>query len=224
MVKSYVAPFVLYLVGTMFVASLPEGYYPIGYATVVAIVTLVTIFLLFGRGVIRPHRHVWEGVAVGIIGIFAWIVISDWELERTIAKAFHLPLFLTPGKRVAYNPFEEMTQPWMVYSFIAVRLFGLAVLVPIVEEVFWRGFLSRWLVSEEWETVPLGTFTRFSFVYVSALFTLAHPEWFAAAFYAVLINWLFFWKKDLWPCIVAHSVSNLILGLYVITAEAWTFW
>ncbi len=112
----------------------------------------------------------------------------------------------------------------MIYSFIVIRMIGLAILVPLIEEVFWRGFLARWMIDEDWETIPLGTFNWNVFFYVTALFTLAHPEWFAAAVYAVLINTLFFWKKDLWPCIVAHAVSNFLLGVYVLTTRSWSLW
>jgi CAAX prenyl protease-like protein len=224
MTKNYVAPFVLYLLGTLFLGMLPEGWYPLGYAVVVVLVGVATWCLLRGQGIVQLHAGLWEGVAIGIIGIFAWIVISDFELERRLAQTLNLPSFLMPARRTAYNPFEELSQTWMVYVFTAFRLVGLAVLVPIVEEIFWRGFLSRWLIVEEWESVPLGKFTWFAFFFGSLLFTTAHPEWFAAFVYAAMINGLFYWKKDLWPCIVAHAVSNFILGVYVLTTASWSLW
>ena len=62
------------------------------------------------------------------------------------------------------------------------------------------------------------------FLIVILLFTVAHPEWLAAAVYCALLNGLFYWKKCLWCCIVAHSVSNLVLGAYILTTGAWWLW
>ncbi len=224
MAKNYVFPFVAYLVGTMLASSLPEGYYPLGYCVVAIALSIAIWFLWKDKAIFRPHWRVLEGIVVGVVGIVAWIYISDLQLERKIAELLHLPLFLHPPRREEFNPFDELSQPWMVYSFITIRMIGLAILVPLIEEVFWRGFLARWMIDEDWETIPLGTFTWPAFFYITALFTLAHPEWFAAAVYAVLINALFFWKKDLWPCIVAHAVSNLLLGIYVLTTSTWSLW
>ena len=109
-------------------------------------------------------------------------------------------------------------------GFIFIRMIGLAILVPAVEEVFWRGFLARWLVAEKWEEVPIGKFTVSSFLFVTILFTTAHPEWIAAFVYCSLLNGYLIWKKDLWSCVVAHGVSNLVLGVYVLVTAQYQLW
>jgi CAAX prenyl protease-like protein len=96
--------------------------------------------------------------------------------------------------------------------------------VPVVEELFWRGFLLRWVISANWEGHPVGIFTMRSFLWVVLLFTLAHPEWLAAAVYCALMNILLYWKKDLWLCIVAHSTSNLLLVFYILMTGSWELW
>ena len=63
-----------------------------------------------------------------------------------------------------------------------------------------------------------------SFLWIVMLFTLAHPEWFAASIYCILLNILLYWKKDLWLCIVAHGTSNLVLGIYVLLTGSWVLW
>jgi len=221
MAKPYVLPFVLYLLGTVAAAQWPEGY-PLAYAAVVVVVGAIAWRELRGRRIVVPHRRIGPAVLVGLIGIAGWIGLSALRLEQQIAAS--LPEWLRPAERAGFNPFEELSHPLAVWGFLAVRLIGLAVLVPVAEELFWRGFLLRWLVSAEWREVPLGRYTPWSFFAVTLLFTLAHPEWLAAALYCALLNGLIIWKKNLWDCIVAHSVSNLVLGIYVLSTGAWWLW
>jgi uncharacterized protein len=222
MTQNYVLPFVAYLFGATAIGVFGDGNYPIAYSGLVIVVGIVTWSMLWREQPVKPSWNIWEGIVFGLVGIAAWIYLSHLHLESYLTQFF--PKFLRPGARASYNPFEELSQPWMVYSFIVFRMIGLAVLVPIIEEVFWRGFLARWLIAEDWKAIPLGFFTLSSFFSIVGLFTLAHPEWLAAALYAILANLLLLWKKDLWPCIVMHSVSNFALGVYVLVYGAWALW
>ena len=103
-------------------------------------------------------------------------------------------------------------------------MLGLAVVVPLMEEVFWRGFLIRYLVNDDFESVPQGTYTPLSFWVVVLLFTLAHPELLAAAIWCAGINLVLYRTKNLWACIVAHAVTNLLLGVYILASGAWVLW
>jgi CAAX prenyl protease-like protein len=219
---AYVLPFVLYLLGTSFIARYGDEAYPVAYAVVVLLVGCAAILLLRGKRAFRIHASVFWGVFFGVVGIVLWILISELEIERRLTAG--LPDFMQPQERVGYNPFEVMGNSWQVWAFVAVRLLGIAVLVPIAEELFWRGFLLRWLIDPEWEKVPLGEFTWQSCLIVTLMFTLAHPEWLAAASYCLLINGLLYWKRDLWLCIIAHATSNLLLVIYVLNTEAWWLW
>ena len=221
MTKSYVLPFVLYLVGTSAAGQQAEWYAP-AYAAVVLLVGAAAWWLLRGRGIVVRHWRVADAVVVGLAGAALWIALSELRLEERIAV--HLPDWLRPGPRAGFNPLQQLPQPWIAWSFVGVRMLGLAILVPIVEELFWRGFLLRWLISADWEEVPLGRFSLTSFAGVTILFTLAHPEWLAAAVYCALLNGLMYWKKDLWRCIVAHAASNLGLGIYILATGAWWLW
>ena len=221
MAKAYIVPFVLYLVGSAVVASWPE-FFPLGYSAVVLVTGIVSWRLLFGRGILVPHAKITAGLLVGTAGIAAWIGLSELQLEQQLAS--FLPGWLRPAPRLGYNPREHISEPLFLWGFVGVRLFGLVILVPIAEELFWRGFLARWLKSPNWEQIPVGEFTAGSFLLVVLLFTLAHPEWLAAAVYCTMLNGLLIWKRDLWNCIVAHAVSNLLLAGYILTTGAWWLW
>jgi CAAX prenyl protease-like protein len=161
-------------------------------------------------------------VGAGILGIALWIWLSGLGAEQYLMG--FLPDWLRPEARAAYNPFQSLSDPFVCWGFVAIRMVGLAVVVPVAEEVFWRGFLMRWIISSDWENRPIGQFTLGSFFWVVGLFTLAHPEWLAAAVYCALLNGRLYWKRDLWNCVVAHGVSNLLLGIYVLSTGNWSLW
>ena len=222
MVKPYVVPLVAYLLGASLIGSLPIEYYAVGYSVMVVGVGIATWLLLRGQRIVVPHWRVAEAIVIGLVGITLWIVLCELQLESLVTK--HLPGWLRPASRVSFNPFEKLTANWEIYTFIVFRMIGLSLVVPVVEEVFWRGFLSRWLIGDDWDEIALGTFTWPAFWGVIGLFTLAHPEWLAAATYCALLSGLFYWKKDIWSCIVAHSVSNFAMGVYVLATGTWWLW
>jgi CAAX protease family protein len=221
MAKAFIVPFCLYLCGTAAISFWPDDF-PLGYLAVVLSVGWITWLLFRGRNIVVPHARIGAGVAVGILGIAAWVGLSELRLEQHLAA--HLPSWMRPQPRVGYNPHEHLSGSLAYWGFIAVRFVGLVIIVPIVEEVFWRGFLARWIKAPNWEQVPLGDFSAKSFLMVVLLFALAHPEWLAAACYCAMLNGLLIWKRDLWNCIVAHAVSNFLLGVYILKTEAWWLW
>ena len=221
MTHIYVTPFVLYVLGTA-AAAQSERFGPAGYAVTAVAAALVSWRLLRGTAILRPHGRLLAAGLVGIVGIVAWIGLSELHLED--ALWVYLPEWLRPGGRVGLNPFEAFATPAVAWAYVAIRLFGLTVAVPVAEELFWRGFLLRWVDGDDWERVPPGQFSGRSFLIVTVLFTLAHPEWFAAALYCVLLNGLMYWKRDLWVCVVAHAISNLLLGLYILVSGQWWLW
>lgn len=219
--RPYVIPFALYLLLTQIPLKFPACY-PWLYALCVTVVGLATIYLLRGKGLVRYHGNILPGILVGSIGIFLWIVLCNLHLEAAIMSYF--PDWMQPTPRAAFNPFQDIANPLGQWSFIATRILGMAVLVPFAEEIFWRGFLLRWVISPNWQQVEIGSYSVKSFCWVVLLFTLAHPEWFAAIVYCALLNLLLYWKRDLWNCIVAHGVSNLILAIYVLATGTWQLW
>lgn len=134
-----------------------------------------------------------------------------------------LPDWVVGTERSGFNPWAELPNG-LAAVFIAIRFIGLAVVVPLMEEVFWRGFLLRYLVDENFDRVPWGRVTPFSFIVVTLLFVAAHVEWSAALVWGAGINWLYARTGNLWACIIAHAVTNLLLGIYVLTFSAWQLW
>lgn len=221
-ILAYVLPFVLFMV-----LGAAEGweplkpYYPFVYTAKIAIV--LGSWCYFRRRYPAPSTAgLGWGILAGIVGVVVWIGLWKLNLERHIADI--LPSWLYSAERIGYDPFTAITSTGGAWAFIAVRLCGLALVVPLMEEVFWRGFLIRYLVKDDFESVPVGTFTPWSFSAVVVLFTLAHPELLAAAIWCAGINWVLYRTKNLWACITAHAVTNLLLGVYILATGSWALW
>ena len=125
-----------------------------------------------------------------------------------------------------FNPDILATGSAAYWFTVAFRFLRLIVIVPLVEEIFWRGFLLRYFVHERFERVPLGTFSWLSFAVVTVGFTFVHSsaDWLAAAVTGVLYNLVAYRTKSLGSCVLAHAVTNLLLGLWIMQTKQWGFW
>jgi CAAX prenyl protease-like protein len=133
-------------------------------------------------------------------------------------------LYPMVGTPAGFNPWEAGAAREMVPVLMAVRLAGACLVVPVIEEVFWRSFALKFLIDANISRVPLGTFTWFSFVGVSTAFGMEHHRWLPGIITGVLYAMLVYQRKNLFSPILAHAVTNLLLGIYVIVNQAWFFW
>ncbi|MFO0941256.1 MAG: CAAX prenyl protease-related protein [Pirellulales bacterium] len=220
-----IVPFAIYLAGSAWLAKLSTQWYSFAYGLVATVSALSVWYLLdrdSRRQLIAPHIRVMPGIAVGLLGIALWIWLSHLHVEQVLAT--YLPAWMVPADRVGFNPFEQLDGKVAIIVFLVVRTIGIAIVVPIVEELFWRAFLLRWTIDPDWQKISIGTYSAKSCLIVTLLFTLAHPEWLAAATYCLLMNGLLYWKRDVWQTIVAHSISNLSLVVYVLMTDNWWLW
>jgi hypothetical protein len=106
-----------------------------------------------------------------------------------------------------------------------VRVFGSVILVPILEELFWRGWLMRWLISQDFRKVALGSYTPLSFWATALLFASEHGSyWEVGLLTGIIYNWWMIRTKNLANCILAHAVTNGCLAVYVIAWKQWQYW
>lgn len=106
----------------------------------------------------------------------------------------------------------------------AFRLAGAALLVPVMEELFWRGFLMRWLQHPTFEGVDPRTVGLRAVVASTFVFVLAHTLWLAAAIAGLAYAWLYIRTGRLWVAVIAHAVTNAALGVWVLATGNWAFW
>jgi CAAX prenyl protease-like protein len=149
-----------------------------------------------------------------------WERVYVWPLLQQIGLGF-----LTGGDRAAFNPFDSTLDLSSAgaWAFLAVRFVGLVAVVPLIEEFFLRGFVMRFVMERDWWNVPFGKANTLAIVLGTALPILSHPEWIAAAVWFSMITWLMLRTRNIWDCVAAHAITNLILGVYVVArgGDAW---
>lgn len=97
--------------------------------------------------------------------------------------------------------------------------------VPIAEELFWRAWLMRWIINNDFQKVPLGTFAPAAFWITALLFGAEHgPYWDVGLLTGALWNFWMIRSKSLGDCVLIHAVTNLLMSLYAIRFEQWQYW
>ena len=217
--KAYVGPMAVFIALLALTSLLRFGgqsfwlqhseYWVFPLQTVVCGVMLWRYWKAYAVG--RP-RMLWFGLAVGAVVFVIWIA----------PQAF----LQFPSRTNGFNPEVFVGQPALFWLTIVFRFLRLVVVVPLVEEIFWRGFLLRYLIDEQFDRVPFGTFAWVSFVVVTLAFALAHsmPDWTAAVITGALYNVVALRTKSLSTCVVAHALTNLLLGVWIMQTKQWGFW
>lgn len=212
-VLAYAAPMVVFGLLTALEPLLPPGAYPVAYIAKATAVTGALVFFRGPLGDIRPSaREVPRAAAVGLM------ILAEWLLIDTYVRYPHL------GTRVGYDPFVAIHAGWLRWTFLAARFYGLVLMVPVLEELFWRSFLLRYATRADFTTLPVGQFSTPAFVLMVAVSALAHPEWLAAAIASAVFGWLLRRSRSLFAVIVAHAVANAGLGGYILATGRWEYW
>jgi hypothetical protein len=198
--------------------------YPAVYSIKIAL-TIAAIALVWPGYRQFPMRVSPLAPLVGAVGVVVWIGLCKLRLENGLLEPLGLGWIVDLGERAGFNPLAHWPdEPLMAYGFLAVRFVGLAVVVSLIEEFFLRGFVMRFVVDADWSKVPFGTLTPASIAAGTLVPVLMHPgEIVAAAVWFSLVNWLMARTRNIWDCVTAHAVSNLLLGVYVVATDEWQF-
>ncbi len=217
----YVAPFAAFLVLTACEALLPhdaEGidpaWYPVAYGIKLVVVAAVAWRCRAAWADLRGFpgtRSVVLSVCIGLGVTALWIGLDG-----------HYPMMPFSGSRASFAP-GRLSGGFRA-GFVVLRMLGLVVLVPLIEELFWRSFLIRWVVRSDFRSVSTGAVTWTAAGVTSALFALAHPEWLPALIAGFAWAWLLRSTRSVTACVISHAVANLALAVYVLARGAWNFW
>lgn len=220
--RAYLAPFLAFfaVIGLgMIVEKLGGGYagwaynHPIYW--VVPLQTLVCAAVLIRNWrfyEFKIPRNVLFTTGIGILALLIWVAPQEWLGFGQRLEGFDPEFFGASGWPYALN--------------VGIRFVRLIVIVPLLEEIFWRGFLLRYFIDEDFTKVPIGAFSWLSFGIVTAGFCLEHSmaDWPAAAITGALYNFVAYRTRSLSSCVLVHAVTNALLGAYVLHSRQWGFW
>jgi CAAX prenyl protease-like protein len=158
----------------------------------------------------RPSApDVLLAVAVGLVVFVLWVQMdAPW---MTLGE---------PSAR--FEPLDAAGQ--VEWALVAIRVIGAALVVPLMEELFWRSFLMRWIEKPVFEGVDPRRVGLKAVVLSTFVFTLAHTLWLAAAMAGLAYAWLYVRTGKLWVPVIAHAVTNAALAAWVVATGNWQFW
>ncbi len=210
----YVAPFVVFALLTFPGTLWPEA------AHLWYIIKTVIVGLMLVTFRCRYRGFAWAtSVTNWVVGVFVGIlVLLIWVAPEGLAQ------FMRIGQSRGFDPHSFGVTGAELWGVIGMRLLGASVVVPVMEELFWRSFMMRVLIDADFERVALGTYRPFSFALVAVAFGFEHDRWLVGIIAGAIYGGLLVWRRDLLTCMIAHAVTNLGLGIYVLKTHRWSFW
>jgi len=160
------------------------------------------------RWPVNSGFRIWAtAIAAGILVFVAWInLTAGW---------------MVMGEAIGFDPRDNNEMDWFL---VTVRLIGAVLVVPVMEELFWRSFLMRWLDHPDFLAVNPAQVGLKAFCITAVLFAVAHSLWLAGLFAGIVYNLLYMRSGTLWSPILAHATTNGILGIWIIYTGSWGFW
>ena len=121
-------------------------------------------------------------------------------------------------------PFARTWKPGLAWGFVGFRLLGLAVVVPVMEELFWRSFLLRWLDRHDFLTCDPRKVSLRAVILCALLFASEHNLWLAGLLAGLVYSLVYMRGGNLWLPIISHATTNAVLGWWIVTNKQWQFW
>jgi CAAX prenyl protease-like protein len=147
------------------------------------------------------------GIAVGVVVFALWI---NLDIE---------PLTLGNGPG-----FDARQNGAIAWDLATMRTIGAALVVPVMEELFWRSFVMRWVQHQRFLELDPRQVGWKALAVSSAVFAVEHQLWLAGLVAGVAYGWLYMRTARLWVPILAHAVTNGALAGWVLYTGHWEFW
>lgn len=186
--------------------------YPIKTVLVAAIMLYLVREYVELRQLPEDRRWLWLWAPLVGAGVFVLWINLDWGW-----------LNLASEGGFVYDPRDPQSGN-IDWTLAAFRLAGSALLVPVMEELFWRSFLMRWIDRHDFLALSPALVSLKAILVSSLVFGFEHNLWFAGILAGLAYAWLYRASNSLWTPVVAHAVSNAMLGWWVLHSGQWQFW
>lgn len=147
-----------------------------------------------------------------LVGIFVFLL---WILPY--------PSWALTTDAIGFVPTQKDSDQ-LDFTLVIIRLVGAALIVPIMEELFWRSFIMRWIQNPNFLQVNPALVGHFAFITTAILFAVEHHLWLAGLMAGLAYGWLYRREGNLWMPIIAHMVTNAMLGTWIIFTKNWQYW
>ena len=203
---AYLAPFLAVLAAGMLSHAVSSGF-ETWYG--LRLIGAAAALALYWRALARID---WRFGALGICGgvaVFAlWLAASLFILQHRAMPAALADM--SPGARGLW---------------IATRALTSVLLVPIVEELAYRGYLLRRLVAEDFETVSYRAVGWLPLAVTAVAFGAVHGAmWLPGIAVGVVYGLILMRTGRIGEAAAAHVVSNLLLAGWVLIGGQWQLW
>jgi len=192
------------------------------------ITTLLVLAMYWKQYDFKPHSGWLLAIGAGIFSILVWILPGHlFEMWQMPEGRWQYLGFSARTDGFDPSPLKANGSPLYVFV-VAMRFVRLVIVAPLIEELFWRGFMMRYLVDldgDYWK-VPFGTFNQRSLLIVTAMVVAVHApvDYAGALIFGLLMYGIAVRTKSLSACVIMHATANLILGLYVMNSHKWGYW
>lgn len=230
------------------------GYFSNSPVLVRVLPFVVFVFLTFLQGKLGQNSEYWLYMIKSVVGLCLilslrrWIPELSWKFSLQAVVAGVLVFILWIGLDGVYPELESLSGlrsrsaslnetgaawnplksyeglPALGWLFVIIRIWGSSYVVPQLEEVFFRSFLYRYLISADFLNISLGSFRLGAFIITSVIFGLEHREWLPGILCGMIYQWLVIKNARISDAVTAHAITNFLLGLYIVWQGQWHFW
>ena len=191
----------------------------------------VLIWLCRSQFTFRPFRGFFLAAVLGAVGI-VWWCLPAFLWQKLTASGTVVPDWCAwiglAERKDGFDPSFFQEEPFWYPAALIMRFIRMAIVVPFVEEIFWRSFLMRYTQTDEgdFQKQPFGRHTWPAYFISTLGFMFAHDktDWLGAIGFGSLMYLVAIRTKSLAACVFMHAVANLLLGTYVMSTRQWGFW
>jgi CAAX prenyl protease-like protein len=204
----HTAPFLIFAILTFFFHYINTG---VEFAYPLKTILATAVFFFFFKEIKKEISFKFDLTALisGVIVFLLWVGLEGFY-----------PLV---GADQSFD-FTQIENRFYLYTYLFFRFSGSDLLVPVIEEVFWRSFALRFLIDSDFKKVSPGTFSWFSFIAVSLAFGFEHNRWLPGILSGMIFALVYYRTKNLFSPVLSHAVANFLIGIYVFYSGELAFW
>lgn len=205
-VAPFLMPLLAILATGMLVGAISAGFETFYFLRLIA---CLVVLMIYRRAYHEMDwRFGWRGITGGVIVFGIWIGAAQWLVDPAAM----------PEQLAAMSPVARGL-------WLATRVLGTAITVPIAEELAFRGFLLRRFTGANFKAIRLQDTTWLALLLSSVLFGITHGSFWAPGIAAGLVYGLLARTTGrIGEAVIAHATTNSLLVVAVLFGGQWQLW